>query len=142
MGFGATFAQALTFPVAQRMGNRHLPYVHSLHMTINRCLTSPALVLIIVTGLYQVHKASFSLGDFWISATFLIAIVLGGLNGAYFIPTDKRLGEQAERELAGGGEIEMSAEYQAAARKSGMVGGLAGFLVILAVFLMVAKPGA
>lgn len=144
VGFGATFAQAFTFPVALKMGSRHLPYVHRLHVTINRYLTTPALVLIIVTGLYQVSEGDFSLGDFWISATFAIAIVLGGLIGAYFIPTDTRLGGQAERELAagGGGDVEMSPEYQAAARRTGIMGGVAGLLVMLAVFLMVIKPAA
>jgi uncharacterized membrane protein len=75
-----------------------------------------------------------------VSATFLILIVLGGLLGGYFVPTDRRLAEMAERDLAGG-TGEMSAEYQAGAKRIGAVGGLAGFLVLLAIFLMVTKPG-
>jgi uncharacterized membrane protein len=138
VGFGATFAEALMFPVAMKVGRQHLPYVHRLGMAINQRLATPALVVILLTGFYQVHKAGYSFGTFWISATFAIVIVLGGLMGAYFVPTDRKLAVMAERDLAGGGEL--SDEYQAAAKRIGAVGGLAGFLVILAIFLMVVKP--
>jgi len=139
VGFGATFAEALMFPVAMKAGTQHLPYVHRLQLAINQRMATPALALIIVTGIYQTADR-WEFGDFWISATFLIAIVLGGLNGAYFIPSDRRLGPMAERELAATGDV--SAEYRAQARRQGMFGALAGVLVLLAIFLMVTKPGA
>ena len=84
-----------------------------------------------------VHVSAVVVG---FGATFLIAIVLGGLNGAYFIPSDRRLAPLAERDLAATGDV--SAEYQAQARRQGMFGALAGVLVLLAIFLMVTKPGA
>jgi uncharacterized membrane protein len=138
VGFGATFAEALMFPVAMKAGRQHLPYVHRLGLAINQRLATPALVVILLTGFYQVHEGGYSFGTFWISATFAIVIVLGGLMGAYFVPTDRKLAAMAERDLAAGGEL--SDEYQAAAKRIGAVGGLAGFLVILAIFLMVVKP--
>ena len=140
VGFGATFAEALMFPVAQKLDPRHLPYVHKLQMTINRALATPALLIVIVTGIYQVSEGNWSFGDFWISATFLIVIVIGGLLGAYFVPSDRRLGAQVERDLAETGAP--SAAYLDAARTQGMVGALTGFLLVLAIFLMVTKPGA
>jgi uncharacterized membrane protein len=138
VGFGATFAESVFFPVAMRLDKRHLPYVHELQLTINRYFAGPALLVIIVTGFYQVGKGDWSMGDFWISGTLVIAIILGGLNGAYFIPSDRRLGPMAARELEVG---DLSEEYQRRARAQGMVGALAGFLVVLAIFLMVTKPG-
>ena len=36
VGFGATFAEALMFPVAQKLDAKHLPYVHRLQLTINQ----------------------------------------------------------------------------------------------------------
>jgi len=90
-GLGITFAEAVLFPVAMRMDPRHLPYVHRVQLTINRYIANPALLLILATGIYQVSDAGWSFGDFWISATFAIVIVLGGLVGAYFIPADKKL---------------------------------------------------
>jgi hypothetical protein len=139
VGFGATFAEAIMFPVAMKVGKQHLPYVHRLQLAINQRMAGPALLLIIVTGIYQTADR-WEFGDFWISATFVIALVLGGLSGAYFIPSDRRLAPLVERDLAQTGEP--SAGYLAQARPQGMFGALAGFLVLLAVFLMVTKPGA
>jgi hypothetical protein len=139
VGFGATFAESLTFPLALKVGKQHLPYVHRLGIAINQRLASPALLLIVITGVYQTADR-WEFSDFWISATFLIAIILGGMNGAYFIPGEKRLLAQVERELSGGGEL--SADYQRKARQMGIAGAVAGLLVLLAIFFMVAKPGA
>jgi uncharacterized membrane protein len=144
VGFGATFAEALMFPVAMSVDKRNLPFVHKLGIAINRRLANPALLIILITGIYQVIDGDWEFGSFWISATFLIVIILGGLLGAYFIPTDKKLAALAERDIkaSGDGEIVLSDEYQRMSRRIGQVGGLAGFLVILAIFLMVTKPGA
>lgn len=144
VGLGATFAEAIAFPVAVKMDARNLPYMHRLQRAINQRLATPALVVIILTGMYQVSEANWSYGDAWISATFAIVIILGGLNGAYFVPADRKLEAIAAREItaAGDGQVTMSAEYQRAARTEGIVGAIAGLLVIAAIFLMVVKPGA
>jgi hypothetical protein len=139
VGFGATFAESIAFPLARKVGKQHLPYVHRLGIAINQRFASPALLLIIITGIYQTADR-WEFSEFWISATFLIALILGAMVGAYFIPGEKRLLAQVESELADGGEL--SADYQRKARQMGMVGALAGLLVLLAVFFMVAKPGA
>jgi len=144
IGFGATYAEAIMFPVALKVSNQHLPYVHRLGMAINQRLATPAMVVILITGIYQVAEdkgRGWEFGDAWVSATFLILIVLGGLLGGYFVPTDRKLAEMAERDLASGSG-EMSAEYQAGAKRIGAFGGLAGVLVLVAIFLMVTKPGA
>jgi hypothetical protein len=140
VGFGATFAEAIMFPVAMKAGVRHLPYVHQLQLAINQRFAGPALGLIIVTGIYQTIDGDWGFGSFWISGTFLIAIVLGAMNGAYFVPTDRRLGAQAQREIDETGNV--SDGYLAEARREGVMGAVAGLLVIAAIFLMVTKPGA
>ena len=140
VGFGSTYALAVTFPVALQMGPQHLPYVHRLGIVLNQWFATPALVVILATGFYQVADADISLGEPWISGPFAILIILGGLIGGYFLPTERRLLAMSERELATGA-TELSAEYQAAAKRSGMVGALAGVLILLAVFLMITKPG-
>ena len=144
VGFGATFAESVAFPVAMRLDPRHLPYVHRLQLAINLRLTTPALVIVLLTGIYQVIDGDWGSGGAWISASFLILIVLGGLLGGYFIPADRRLGAMVERELAaaGSGEVRLSDEYQRQARREGAFGALAGVLVVAAIFLMVTKPGA
>jgi hypothetical protein len=137
VGFGATFAEALMFPLAMKMDERHLPYVHRLGIAISRYLANPALAVIFATGIYQVIEGDWSFGSFWISATILIAVVLGGLLGSYFIPADEKLAAMAERDLAAGG---LSDEYRRLARREGQIGALAGVLIVIAIFLMVVKP--
>jgi uncharacterized membrane protein len=143
VGLGSTFAESIAFPVAMRLDPRHLPYVHRLQLAINQYLATPALVVILVTGIYQVSDADLSFGDAWISASFTILIVLGGLLGGYFIPADRRLGPMAQRDVdaAGGGQVVLSEEYQRAARTEGIVGMVAGLLTVVAIYLMVTKPG-
>lgn len=140
VGFGATFALALAFPVATRLDQRHLPYTHALSIAINRRLATPALVIVLVTGIYQTADGDWGFDSAWISASFLIVIVLGGLIGAYFLPRDRKLGEMVTRDLSEGGSP--SEEYLRRARTLGMAGALAGVLILAAIFLMVVKPGA
>ncbi len=143
VGLGATFALSLAFPVAMSLDARHLPYVHRLGLAISKYLATPGLVVVLLTGLYQVEERNWDFGDFWINGAMTIVIVLGGLSGAYFIPTDRKLGEIASREIeaAGGGEVQLSESYQRRARIQGVVGAFAGLLVVVAVYLMVVKPG-
>ena len=141
VGFGSTFFGAVAFPLALRQP-RHLPFVHHLSLAVNRRLATPALVVVLITGFYQVGKGNWSLGSFWISATLAIVIVLGGLVGAYFVPTDRKLAAMAEREVAvaGEGPFTPSAEYLALYKREGGIGTLAGILIIAALFLMITKP--
>jgi uncharacterized membrane protein len=143
VGFGATFAEAITFPVAMKLSPRHLPYVHRLQLAINQWLTTPALVVVLATGFYQVADGDWELGDFWLSGSLAIVIVIGGLLGAYFIPEDRRLAAMVERELGASpaGDVQLSQEYLGRARREGIVGTLTGLLIVAAIFLMVTKPG-
>jgi hypothetical protein len=144
VGFGSTFAESVTFPVAMKLDPRHLPYVHRLQLTLNRYFATPALVVVLATGMYQTADADWGFGSFWISATFVIVLLIGGILGGYFIPTDRRLEAMAAKEIAaaGDGPVTMSAEYQAQARREGAIGALLGVLLIAAIFLMITKPGA
>ncbi len=144
VGFGATFAEAIMFPVAMKVGPRHLPYVHRLQLAINQRLATPALVIVLGTGIYLVNKGNWGFGKFWVSGAYVIVFIIGGLLGGYFIPTDRRLAPMAERDIAasGDGEVVLSDEYQRQARIEGIVGAITGILLVVAVYLMVTKPGA
>jgi uncharacterized membrane protein len=144
VGLGATFAEAILFQVALKMDPRVMPFVHRAQRSINQWLANPALVIILVTGIYQVSDGNWSMGDAWISATFVIIIILGGLLGAYFIPTDRRLEKVAADEIAaaGPGPVQFSQGYLDKLKQEGTIGTLSGVLIIVAIFLMVVKPGA
>jgi uncharacterized membrane protein len=143
IGFGATFAESITFPVAMMQNKRHLPYVHRLQRSINSWFTGPAMLVILATGFYQVSDRDFDLGEFWLSGTLTIVIVLGAILGGYFIPEDRKLEAMVERDIAasGDGEVKLSAEYMRRSRREGIVGGITGLLIVVAIYLMVTKPG-
>lgn len=144
IGFGMTFVEAILFPVALSLNARYLPLVHRLQIVINKNFATPALLIVLITGIYQVADAGWGFGSFWISASFLIVIVLGGMLGAYFIPSDRKLGSMIEGEIAAAGDaaLEPSDAYMAKARFQGIMGAITGILIIVAIFLMVVKPGA
>jgi uncharacterized membrane protein len=144
IGFGATFALALAFPVAMRLDTRHLPFVHEIGLAINQRLGGPAFIVILATGMYQTAEGPYDFSDFWISATIVILIALGAIATAYFIPTDRKLGALVREEIAaaGDGEVVLSEEYRSRTRTEAIVGGIAGLLIVAAIFLMATKPGA
>src|SRR4051812_35394837 len=99
VGLGATFALAVGFPLALKLDARYLPFVHHLSLAVNRRLASPALLVVLITGIYQGADADV-MDQPWVGLTFLIVLILGGMQGAYFAPTDKKLTALAEQELA------------------------------------------
>jgi uncharacterized membrane protein len=147
VGFGATFAEAIMFPVATRAGVKHLPYVHRLQLAINTYMATPAMAVILATGIFQVtDQDAWGFDQFWISATLVIIVVVGGLLGGYFIPADRKLGPMVEHEIDAAGErdltiSDLSPEYQREGRREGVIGTITGILLIVAVYLMVTKPG-
>ena len=144
VGFGSTFALSITTPLAFKLSPRHLPFVHQLEMNLNRFFATPALVLVLVTGFYQVSKGNWEFGDFWIVATFVIVIALGGIAGMVFLPTAKKGKALIERDIAAtpaGQEVTVSDEYTQATKLGAIFGPVAGLLLVAAVFLMTTKPG-
>jgi uncharacterized membrane protein len=143
VGLGVTFAEALTYPVAMRLNPRFLPYKHRLQLAINTLLALPALVVVLATGLYQVDELGYELGDFWLSGSLAIVLILALMLLAYFIPEDRRLQAMVERDIAasGSGEVTLSDRYVRRVRLEAAMGTVADLLVIAAVYLMVTKPG-
>jgi uncharacterized membrane protein len=142
VGFGSTFAESIVFPVAMKLDKRHLPYVHRLQRTINAYFALPALVVILVTGFYQVDKFDFSLGDAWLSISLGLVALIAVVNLAYFIPEDRKLEAMVTRDLGPTGAGELSAEYQSRAQREGIAGALTGLALVVIIFMMVTKIGA
>jgi uncharacterized membrane protein len=139
VAFGVVFAYPVIDAQIRSASPAQLPALHRLHVVLARRVITPAMVVVLLAGLYLALDR-YSLGDPWISATFAILIVLFALVGAILVPTDVRLAELAERDIKAGAS--MSAEYNAEARKAALFGSISLLLVIVAIFLMAAKPGA
>ena len=141
VGLGASFGLAVALPLAIRLGEpRYFPYIHHLSLEITRKLASPALLIILITGVWQAINGDFDFGAPWISAAFVIVIIIGGLQGAYFQKTDRQLAKLAQDELASGA-TKLSESYMRQANREGGIGALTGLLIVVAIFLMVTKPG-
>lgn len=137
IAFGVVFS----YPVLDAWFRRAVPgnvaALHRLHLALGQRVISPAMVVVLAAGLYLSLQEPWSLGDPWISATLAILIVLFGLMGAVLTPADRRLAQLAES----GGD-EPGADYERERKRADAFGGLALLLVVVAIFLMVAKPGA
>jgi uncharacterized membrane protein len=146
VGFGSTFSEAVMFPVAMNTSARNLPYVHRLQLVINQFFAIPAAIIVAATGIYQVDKFSFDYGDFWLSGTIAILVVLFLVNIFFFIPTDRKLLPIIEKAIADAGDKELKLSdlpptYQRLGRAEGIVGSIMGILLIAAIFFMTTKPG-
>lgn len=146
VGFGSTFAESVMFPVAMKMGSRFLPYVHRLQIVLNKYFAVPALLIVLATGLYQVEEGDWGYGDLWVSGTLVILAIVAVVNLAFFIPTDRKLLPMIEEAVAdaGGRDLELSElpeEYQRKGKLEGILGGVTGLLLVIAIYFMVTKPG-
>ncbi len=146
VGFGSTFSESVMFPVAMKTSARNLPYVHRLQLVLNQFFAIPAAIVVAITGVYQVDKFNFDYGNFWLSATIAILVIVFVVNIFFFIPADRKLLPIIEKAIADAGDKELSLSdlpqtYQRLGRAEGILGSIMGILLIAAIFLMTTKPG-
>jgi len=146
VGFGSTFAESVMFPVAMKMGSRFLPYVHRLQLVLNQYFATPAILIVLATGIYQVEEGNWEWGDLWVSGTLAILLVVALINIAFFIPVDRKLLPMIEQAVAdsGGRDLQLSElpeRYQRLGKLEGALGGVTGLLLVIAIYFMVTKPG-
>ena len=146
LGFGSTFSESVMFPVAMKTSVRNLPYVHRLQLVLNQFFAIPAAIVVAATGIYQVDKGGWEYGDFWLSGTITILVVIFLINIFFFIPTDRRLLPVIQEAIADAGDRELTLrdlppEYQRWGRAEGIVGSIVGLLLIAAIYFMTTKPG-
>jgi uncharacterized membrane protein len=139
VAFGVVFSYPVIDAYFRRAAPGSLATLHEVHIQLARRVITPAMTVVLLAGLYLATDR-WSLGDPWIGVTFAILLVLFGLMGAVLTPADKRLAELAERDASTGGGP--SADYERERRRADLFGSLALLLVVVAIFLMTAKPGA
>jgi len=110
-----------------------MPAFHRAQVLVSRALITPAATVALLAGIYLAGDRDY-FSELWVQVPFAILIIVLGLTGAFFIPTEKRLAEAAERGVDG-------EPYQALVRRHAMVGATASGLVLVAVFFMVTKLG-
>jgi Predicted integral membrane protein (DUF2269) len=144
IAFGVTFAYPIMDLVIRRSDLRTLPIFHQLQGALATKLITPGAVIVLLTGIYMAVDRWDDFGGFWFSAAGAIVIVLLGLGHGFFRPTGRKMYAQATADLAAGAAERgaMSAEYEALAARTRVVGIISSLLILTAVLLMVWKPGA
>jgi hypothetical protein len=141
IAFGVTFAYPIMFAVGARRDPRSLPVLHRIAYTIDRALVNGALVLVLGAGIFLASDGHHW-SEFFVQWGIGAVIVIGALTGSVMIPTAKRAAQIAERDIAaaGPGDLELSNEYQALARRLATVGSLLSALVLITILFMATKP--
>ncbi len=100
---------------------------------LDRRIANPSYIVVLVAGVAMVLTGPFSFEATWIAASIVLYIVVAAIGALLYAPAMRRMQALAEADPT-------SAEYDAAARRSRMLGGLAMLLVLVIVVLMVVKP--
>jgi uncharacterized membrane protein len=144
IGFGVTFTYPLINAYGQSKDPQLLPHFHRMQSLIGKRIISPFLGLIVVSGLYLViDQDAWKFSQAFISVGLAVAIVLGALGGLFFSPSEEKLAELAERDLAApaGDSPRLSAEYLALAARVRTVGVVSSAAVLVVILLMVEHTG-
>lgn len=139
VAFGVTFAYPIIFAVFGKADPRSLPALYRAVHAVGTRLILPGLAVVIVAGIYLAsHLHMWS--HFFVQWGLAAAIVLGASGGLFFSPTERRLIELAERDVAaaGAGEVAVSAEHEALSKRLAIVGTSFSLLVLVTIFVMVA----
>ena len=136
--FGVTFAFPVFVPWLRRTHPEAMPAIHDARDRIGKVLMGPALLVVLLAGIYLASKADVW-SESWVSVPLVILVIIGALSGMFFAPNERKLGELARRDLAGGGGT-FSDEYRALSARVDAVGLVTIALVLIAIFFMVAKP--
>jgi uncharacterized membrane protein len=137
IAFGVTIVAPIAVPYIRRTNVLALPTWHGIQLRLDRFVTTPGMVLILVTGIYMASDRSLW-DQTWVTVPLVIVVLLFGLTGAVFTPADRTLAELSGRDLAAGEEL--SPEYERKAAQLNNMGGLAWLLIAVAIFFMTVKP--
>src|SRR3954453_23712339 len=130
IAFGGAFTYPIWFVLVSRAPTADRAFFHRAQAFMGQRGISPGLLVLVVAGIYLASDRHYCSKP-WVTVPFVIAIILGGLGGAYFGPREKRLAELA----AGGG----GAEYTRLFAQVRNVTYVALALVAIAAYMMVTK---
>jgi uncharacterized membrane protein len=132
IAFGGAFTYPIWFARVRRASPPERAFFHNAQAFLGQWVISPGLLVIVVAGIYMASDRHYW-SKAWVTVPFVIAIILGGLGGAFFGPREKRLAELAAE---GGGP-----EYERVSGQVRTVTWVALVLVLIAAYMMVTKVG-
>ena len=130
--YGLPLAYPLLLPYVRRRHPHAMSGVHDVQHRLNRLVTGPGTVLILLLGAYMAGKHHLW-GEPWVIVPLAILAIIGGLGGGVVVPASARLSELARVDVAGAEYARLYRRYMAAEI-------VLGVLVLVAIFFMAAKP--
>jgi len=138
VGLGTTFGYGVFMAFAQRHAPVAIPAVYRAQQMADRFLVTPALIIILIAGIYLMSDGDYSASESFIGVGILAVLILLGMTHGFFAPRVRKGIEVAERDLAAGGEL--SPEFEALARQITIGGQIAGLVIAVTIFFMTVKP--
>lgn len=145
LAFGVTFTYPVVFAIARKGFERNLPFFHHIQAKLGERMIAPLGGVVLLAGLYLALEGPYDFSDPWIGATLLILLVVLGVGGGFLGPRAARLSELAGRDVAakpGEGPVAFGEDYERLFSQVRTVTLALNALLLLAIFLMVTKPGA
>lgn len=140
--FGLPLAYPVLVPYMRRTHPRAMPALHDTQSTLTKRIVAPGTVGVLVFGAYLATDADLW-GEAWVGAGLAIVLIIAGVGGAYMGPRFVRLAEVATRDVASApaeGDVVWSSDYETLYTQVMTAERILGALVLVAVFLMAAKP--
>jgi hypothetical protein len=106
-----------------------------------RTMYTIATLVVIASGIYLAADR-WDFDEVFVIVGLVVALGLLALTYGFFLPNDRRALEAAKRDIesTGSGEVEFGEEFNRASRAGGIVGALAGLIIIVTIYFMAAKP--
>jgi hypothetical protein len=143
-GLGLVFSYPILWSAARHRYPRSLPFLLATQDRIGKTVIGPAVGLIILSGLYMTitEDGGYDFGELFVQVGLPIAVYLFLAGPVFFSPTEAKLAEFAERDIAAsqGEDVAFSDEFDAVYRRLLLVAGISITLIAVVVFFMAVKP--
>jgi uncharacterized membrane protein len=145
LAFGVTFTYPVVFAIARKGFERDLPFFHHVQAVLGERMIAPLGGVVLLAGIYLAIQGPYDFGDPWIGTSLLILLVILGVGGGFLGPRNGRLSELAGHDVAaspGEGPVAFGEDYERLFGQVRTVSFALNALMLIAIFLMVTKPGA
>ncbi|MCK9486225.1 MAG: DUF2269 domain-containing protein [Dehalococcoidia bacterium] len=140
MAFG-TGAGVLSVMAAGRSPDlRTIAHTTRLEAIAGR-VASIAAVFVLALGIWLVIEADYEFSEAWLSASFLLFVIIMGVGGGVLSRHARRVNQAAEAALARGDTNDAMVQAEFAAPVARVGGAVILALYVAFVYLMVVKPG-
>jgi uncharacterized membrane protein len=108
----------------------------------DRTMIVPGSVLLLAAGLWLVSETGYGYGDGWLIAAYVLFALALAIGMFALGPHGSRVNAQAKELVAAGTEESDELQRVAAAPTMALLGMLENVLIVVFLWLMIAKPGA